>query len=217
MERNLSQQELDAIYQSVNSILFSKGMKAATMDNVAASLGMSKRTLYEIFGSKDQLIFDTLSYNNRLHIAKIEKIFSECANVLEACIKITLDFAENMRNVSPEFFRDMDHFYRDMRPNYEDLREKRRAKILEVFHKGVRQGVFRPDINYNLYLEMFDLQMEALKRAEGKLPSDISIAEIHVTMMLVSLRGISSSEGIRIFDELLPKFTPEDNKFTSLR
>lgn len=214
MEKTISDFEKISIYSCVQSLIASKGLKAATMDGVASSLGMSKRTLYEIFGSKDQLITETLAWVNRQNIDEIERVFSETNNVLEACIRLTLCFSERMQSFSPEFFRDMDRLYLYMRSNYEELKEERRAKMLNLFHKGVEQGVFRSDIDYNVFLEMLDLQMEALKRSEGKLPSDISIAEIHTTMMLVSLRGISSTKGIKVFDEIMPRFTKSDSKIT---
>ena len=71
---------------------------------------------------------------------------------------------------------------------------------------GVRQGVFRPDVNYPVTIEMVRVQMESLKRMEEFFPAGISIGEALGTIGIGFLRSIASSEGMECLDRISPKF-----------
>lgn len=62
---------------------FSQGIRTVHMDDIAASLSISKRTLYELFHDKQQLLLEVLCFQrNEMH-AHMEKIASKAENALE--------------------------------------------------------------------------------------------------------------------------------------
>ena len=50
------------IIKHVSQMILSLGVKSVRMDDVAGELGMSKRTLYEMFGDKEELLYESLAY-----------------------------------------------------------------------------------------------------------------------------------------------------------
>ena len=67
---------------AISGILLKNGLKSTTMDSVASALAMSKRTLYEIFESKKDMILKVVSYWQHQHRTKIEGIFADSKNVM---------------------------------------------------------------------------------------------------------------------------------------
>ncbi|MDE6335182.1 MAG: TetR/AcrR family transcriptional regulator, partial [Muribaculaceae bacterium] len=50
----------DALIDAIGELLLKRGLKATTMDSIASALQISKRTLYEIFNSKNEMVLCAL-------------------------------------------------------------------------------------------------------------------------------------------------------------
>lgn len=183
-------------------IIMENGLKATTMDSVATRLGMSKRTLYEIFHSKSEMIKAVLDANERQAQEFISEVFSRYDNVLEALVEVFKYNRDLMGRMSVSFFHDMDRLYKDRRADYEHSREGRYEKMMEIFRRGVRQGVFRPDVDYSVQIRMMSIQMEGFKRMEEFFPSDITLQRVYDTITLAFLRSIASPKGMGMLDKL---------------
>lgn len=69
--------------QQAVKAFFSQGIRTVHMDDIAASLSISKRTLYELFHDKQQLLLEVMcSQRNEMH-SYMEKVASKAENVLE--------------------------------------------------------------------------------------------------------------------------------------
>lgn len=182
-------------------ILLEKGLKSATMDSVAAELGMSKRTLYEIFESKSQMIKEALGEMERRSQEHFVKSFSEADNVMEAFIEVFGYNRDLMKSVNVDFYRDMDRLYKENRKHYEHTRLERHERMLRMFELGVEQGMFRKDVDYRIQSRMMALQMEGLKRIEELFPQDITLQRVFDSIIVSFLRSIATPEGMKILDK----------------
>lgn len=171
------------------------------MDTVASRLGMSKRTLYEIFGSKDEMIKATIEELERSGREFVARTFSTTENVMEALIKVFKHNRDNMRSISVDFFRDLD-LYKDKRATYDRTRHARYDEIMKMFEKGVEEGMFRPDVDYKVQTRIMGIQMEGLKRMEEFFPSDITLLRVYDAIIVGFLRSIASPKGMGILDRL---------------
>lgn len=192
----------DQLIESIFAIIKDKGLKATTMDYVAAKLSMSKRTLYEIFGSKTDMLRYVISTFQERHIKHIEKIFSQSETVMEAIYRTLVLNECLIKEVSVEFFHDMDSYYKELRKDYDSVTRKRNEDIESVITLGVKQGVFRSDANYRVTVKMLGIQMESLKRMEEFLPSDVTLTEALETIIIGFLRSIATPKGLEILEEI---------------
>lgn len=190
------------LLESITELMLSQGLKAMTMDSVASALGISKRTLYEIFDSKDDMIKATLTYLEERHTQAIVRTFQECDNVMEACLRIGITMGQVMQRVAPDFFRDMDRLYIRTRDEYERRREIRQKGMLKIMGIGVKQGVFRDDLDLLTHIRLMDIQLESLKRMEELFPKDITTEYVNRTIVLNFLRALATYKGMRILDEI---------------
>ncbi len=203
MEQNsISKESYKKLLDAIFPIILKNGMKGTTMDKVAQTLAMSKRTLYEIFDSKEEMLKKVILYYHRNHIASITKIFEESTTVIEAFYHILKNHHKVMGQANPDFFRDMDSDYAKLRRVYDRHSDSWQDNLLRAIDKGVSQGVFSADLNYPILLKMFRIQMESLKRMEEFLPEDVTLPEAFDIVSMSFLRSIASQEGMTILENV---------------
>lgn len=200
---NRTSAEFISLIEKISAILNEKGLKATTMDLVAQRLQMSKRTLYEIFENKNEMILEVMRFNQKQHSKYCDLVFSHTNNVMEGLIAVFKAQQQQMKKVSVEFFRDLDSYYRELRPKYEDQGRCVNEQVAKLLNKGVEQGVFRENVNYPVSLALMRLQMESLKRMEENFPPEITLQEAFDSICIGFLRSIASLKGIKIIDETL--------------
>ena len=202
MQRSdLKEEEYQDLLNRIVPLMLKKGLKSTNMDFVASSLGISKRTLYEIFDSKEEMIKEVLgAVERQSHDFSVEA-FSSSANVMEAMIKIFKYNRDLVGSVNVEFYRDMDRLYKRSREDYENYRLKRHETMLNIFRKGVEEGMFRTDVDYNVQSRIMGVQMEAMKRIEELFPPEITLLQVFDTLIISFLRSIASEKGMKVLDE----------------
>jgi AcrR family transcriptional regulator len=191
------------LLSAIFPIIIEKGIKATTMDLLAHRLGMSKRTLYEIFDNKTDLIRRVLDHHEEHHHELGKRIIASAPNMMVALMQLFDLHRQDMVYMNVSFFRDMDRLYPHLRCDYEERHEQHRRYMMQIFRIGVEQGVFRGDINFSILLRMMEIQAESLKRMENLFPPDITLLEIYDTLTLGFLRSIASRQGHDLLDDYM--------------
>lgn len=192
---NLENEENKELYYSIFLLLLRKGLKSMTMDSVAASLGISKRTLYEIFDSKTDMVVKTMTYISKLRREVSEKIFMSAPNALVAAVQMFYIQRDFLCKVNGSFFLDMDRLFSEIKEFYISEARDEVQFISQRFQKGVDEGLFRSDVDYLMKLKMLSIQMESLKRMEDKFPSEVTLVTIIDSVYSSFLSSIVSDKG----------------------
>ncbi len=177
------------------------GIRAVTMDMLASQLGISKRTIYEIFRDKDELLQGVLKYMGEKQQEIIKKVFGESENIVEAIFTLLDLMSAHFRKMSPAFKFDMEKYHYDI---LNTLKENDRMPYYidnaEMLRRGIREGIFRNDIDIdvtnNCIYGVMKLSVDKDKIGTGKLDKEILIKDFYLNY----LRGISTSEGLRLID-----------------
>lgn len=207
---DLTSEQYDSLIERIFKILAELGPSHTTMDLLARRLSMSKRTLYEIFGSKDDMIKQILEHLQKKHQTHIEAVSSQCDNVMEMMVHVLLYQQQIMSCLSAKFFKDMDDRYSHLRGDYESNSRKWTDHISSAINLGISQGVFRPEANYHVILPLMRVQMESLKRMEEYFPPEITLAEAYSAIAQGFLRSIATPKGLLILEQLTSKVTPDN-------
>ena len=125
------------------------GIKSITMDDIAISLSMSKRTIYEKFKDKNTLIFECLKYMDEVIDTKLVQISSNCSNTMIEMMATTQEIQRLVKKVSPNFGKDIKNV--DLPNDYCRQKELERQVKHEIrLTKGQEEGLIRKDIAVNL-------------------------------------------------------------------
>lgn len=195
------------IIEATHRLMLEKGLKSLAMDLVAAELAMSKRTLYEIFESKHNLISEVIAFHFDSLKRRLETIFQSSPNMMVAMVEAISLQSGKMCEVTFRFFHDMDKLYPEIHNIYRTNLHKQDNGWLQIYHKGVEEGVFRKDVDAILMLRILHVQMEALKRMDPTLLGEFSLSNIYDTIAVSFLRSIGTLKGIEILENYLAKTT----------
>ena len=203
--KSLPAEEYEDLMVFIIESLMKNGIKATSMDSLAAARQMSKRTLYEIFSTKDNMLNEVHAFVRENAKKKFKEIFDSSQNIMEAIIRCFLFNRDVIRNVSVNFFKDV-HEYAQKNPAKRDknLLHQHFMNLHEVLKKGVTEGYFIDSINLFVQCRIFSIQMESLKRMEEIFPEDISLLEVYDNIIIGFLRGISTLKGLNELDRLIP-------------
>ena len=176
-----------------------KGIRAVKMDDIAESLTISKRTMYELYATKEELLYEGVKAYRERQKAKIAEL-GKCKDLMEILMKYYRIKVEEGHSTSQAFYNDLIKYPRVLRYlNREKMHT--RENLLKFFERGVYEGYFRDDINYELAARLFD----AIGRyvMEQRLYSQYSIEELFTSLSFVSLRGLCTEKGLQKLERLL--------------
>ena len=176
-----------------------KGIRAVKMDDVAAALGISKRTLYEIFETKEILLFEGIKkyYAERQEYAR-EKT-QQCKNVMEVLVAIYRIKVDEFRKTNPQFYADLD-MYPKVGRFLNQQNQQMRTDMLKFMDRGIYEGYFRDDVNYELAWRLFELGKYVMV---NQLYRQYTIEEIFQNLVFVTMRGLCTEKGIKALDSIV--------------
>ena len=189
----------------VSSDLFmSNGCKSVTMDDVAAANGISKRTLYEHFKDKTNLLEECLLMMEVKMKEVGERAFSGSRSILElVCIEHEnqTDMIINMRI---RFFDELKKYYpalyNKMYSRFTDYHKVTTRKFLE---RGQQEGLFLKNIDMELVGKMVFQIASMIQDSEIFSLANHSRKQLFRESMVMYFRGISTEEGIKMIDKYL--------------
>lgn len=82
-----------------------KGIKCITMDDIAAALGISKRTLYEVFADKESLLKECILHKQAERDKYLQAIYEQSNNVLEVILAVFQKSIEIFHQTNKRFLR----------------------------------------------------------------------------------------------------------------
>ncbi|MBR3442506.1 MAG: TetR/AcrR family transcriptional regulator [Bacteroidaceae bacterium] len=178
------------------------GIRNVKMDDIAARLQISKRTLYEMFEDKENLLLESIRFQHEVNRRKIENIASQTDNPLEVFALVFNMKMEEVHKVSPQFISDAKR-YSSILHGFEEESKKRNADMHQFFDICVEQGLFRADINYALIMRLLDLTSRSMM--ENEFYKEFPMSEIVYTMYDTFFRSICTQKGLEILDRSISK------------
>lgn len=187
------------------ALFVESGIKGITMDELAEHLGMSKRTIYEHFADKKELVKECVIFidNKKDELAKDAVKHSK--NVIETLLTLHLDNLKMMGSVNRKFADDIKKFYPELHNYFQEKRESSVYSTISFLQKGVEEGVVRDDQNVEIYANLLHEEMYLLFDNRSIHLSEFSVKEVYSVMFLCFLRGIATSKGLAVIDDFLMK------------
>lgn len=195
----------DKIIEVASRLFLERGIRAVSMDDIAQALGMSKRTLYENFSSKDELLVRCFEWIHTETEKEHRAIGDNGSDVLDIMTRHLFLTIKQLKMVSIAFLQDMNKM---CKPNVSDKfregKEDNKHKLAELIAQGQRDGLVRTDINPELLIGIFIEQGQTIKEiyATGK----FTMEDIFMNIFVTYLRGACTPKGIERMDNLIDDF-----------
>ncbi len=176
---------------------FAHGFRSVTMDDLAAELGMSKKTLYGSFPSKIELLRAVLLNKFESVENDLERLSGRNAgDVLVALHELLACVQRHAAEIQPPFVRDI---RREAPEMFELVQSRRRAVIQRYFGKlfddGRRAGIFRRDIPSRMMIEILLSATEAIVNPAKMAELGLTPKSGFSTVITVVLEGVLTEKG----------------------
>ncbi|MBI3139673.1 MAG: TetR/AcrR family transcriptional regulator [Sphingobacteriales bacterium] len=127
------------------------GIRSVSMDDIAHSLGMSKKTLYQYFADKDELVHAVVEGHIQHIQTDCQSCRTEAANAIHE-IFITMErIMEEFSNMNPMILYDLEKFHFNAFQRFQQYRGKFLLQIIrDNIEWGIREGLYREDINVDV-------------------------------------------------------------------
>ena len=159
---------------------------------ITVSLGISKRTLYEVFSDKETLLEECILKGQKEGDEFLRNVLATSENVLEVLLKCYQRSIEQFHATNKKFFEDIKKY-----PKAYELMTSRHnqdsEETVNFFKEGVKQGIFRDDVNFAIINLLVREQIDVLMNTD--ICKEYSFLEVYESIMFTFLRGISTEKG----------------------
>jgi len=183
-------------------MFFRFGIKHVTMDDIAKELGMSKKTIYQYFKEKDDLVNQLCACEVKQH----EKDFNELGRIakdpIHEIMLISDKMREMMQHINPLFFIDLQKHYPEAYNEFQRFKETCAFKnIVDNINKGMTMGLYREDIDVDFAAKYRLAQIEMLMFGNYFTFEKISLVQSSQNLLELFVYGISTQKGHKLLDQ----------------
>ena len=182
------------------------------MDDIASRLGVSKRTIYELFGDRESLIQTCVEHFYDRQERRYEARMASARKVIEEFMLLLEDW-ESSVTVNMNFMNDLERFYPEIYGRISSERHRQGAERLkQKLRQGVADGLFFPDINVEFSAAILIASVSTIFTSPSTYHSaEISMSEAFRYIMMCFFRGISTGKGLHVIDEIFGKHFPRES------
>lgn len=177
-----------------------QGIKAVRMDDVAKSLKISKRTLYEQFTDKEELLLECVKLSSENNHEVYLDYMAKAEGLMDILCFFIRHELEGFSRYNPSFFIDVLK-YQPVREFIEKKHDADYSYRVEFLRKGIEEGLIVDNINFPLLTKINKTALEHL--IQEKIYEQYSLQEIFRTFTLVFLRGILTEKGQKELERYL--------------
>lgn len=184
-------------------MFFRLGIRSVSIDDICRELGMSKKTFYVYFPSKDDLVEQLLQSNVQFIEKKMDELLAmnDFRKLVKKFISYQTSEKNDVRRV-PQLVFDLQKYYpRQFAEFQRQVFEKQKHYIMLYLQQGVEQGLVRANLNIELTAVLFaKIHADAIRDVEVLESHGHSPHQLSQVAMDVFVRGVLSEEGLKLYN-----------------
>ena len=175
------------------------GIRSVSMDDIATQLGMSKKTLYQYYADKDELVNEVFNSVLDANRAQCRECTQKGENAIHE-VFLSFDMVEEMlTNMNPALLFDMQKYHPTAFKKFQEFRNSFLFRLIKTnLERGITEELYRPEIDidllsrYRVYSVLLSFDPEVFPNAKNQL--------VYVEQQLMEhfLFGIASAKGQKL-------------------
>lgn len=189
----------DRIQQKAKDLFHRYGIKSITMDEIASQIGASKKTIYQYFSDKDELVDSIIAEM----IGGAERTCDQNAESSRDAVHElfqAIDFIQEIfSDMNPAMMYDLERFHPQSYKRFLDYKNKYLYQVIrDNIKRGIAEELYRPDINIDI-LAKFRLEgMMMVFNPDVFSPAKYNFGELHKVIIEHFLFGVASMKGYKL-------------------
>lgn len=200
------------LMDKIVAMFFEFGIRNLNMDDISRNLGISKKTLYQYFRSKEDLIMKLFEYDDAKWEAEFSKVHIEQLNAIDILFYASSMVAKQMNQLNPKLKFELRKYYE---PIFNQFFNRKRSQIFDHIsknmQKGISEGLYRSDVNIELTAGLYVKNLVDMHNQDFCFVENITFEQIFEVMFETHIRAISTAEGIAYFEMRKAEVTGKNN------
>lgn len=189
----------ERIKETAHGLVMQYGIRSVSMDDIANALGMSKKTIYQYFADKDELVVAVVGDVIRKSEQDCERDQAQAENAIHEIFLAMEMVVEMFRSMNPSIVYDMHKYH----PNAFRLFQQHKNEYLynvmkENILKGIKEELYRPEIDVEIMARFRVESIMVTFNPEFQRSLKNSMAEIQTELIIHFLYGLVTLKGYKL-------------------
>lgn len=200
------------ILKGAEELFMRYGIRSVSMDNIANHLGVSKKTIYQYFKDKDEVVLSVAKSHIKQDAEELEEIAKSAKNSVEELVKLSACLRENLRDMNPSLLFDLQKYHHTAWEVWLDHKNHFiKSQIERSLKQGKEEGYFRAEVNTEV---MAVMRLETLQMAfdPSLFPKDkYVLTEVQMHIFEHFIYGIFTDKGRKLYEKYKQKLSLSEN------
>ena len=190
------------ILAAAQELFFKYGIRSISMDDISKHLSISKRTIYQFFSDKDEVVHELIKEKLKEDERDFKGIEKSSANVIEEVFNMMKHMGKIFSQVNPSAFYDLQKYHSKSWKLFLDFKEECILKMVEEsLIRGMKQGYIRSEINVKILSKMRMEQIEMGFNPNVFSPEKFKILDVQIAMIDHFLYVICTLKGHKLINK----------------
>lgn len=172
------------------------GVRTVTMEDLARLAGVSKKTIYQEFADKKDLVKETFEKILEEDRSKLAFILENEDGVIEHLVKTSKMMRERLQNMNPMAIMEIQKYFPESWKMFEDFKARVIMKdLINVIEKGKELGYFREEIDSEILAKVRVNQITSAFDPSNFTDPNFNLAEEQMVVLDHFLHGIFTEKG----------------------
>jgi TetR/AcrR family transcriptional regulator, cholesterol catabolism regulator len=189
------------ILERVRELFFKYGVRSVSIDDICRDIGISKKKLYQLVHSKNELVEKLLELERENFEIIFETNNFDGINAIDILLTVSREVGDRFWDVSPSMTFDLKKYYPDIYLKHiEERIEFIYGKIQVNIQKGINQGIYRDDLSIELVARLYIRRLIDLHNPEFFPADKFSFQTLFDVMFDNFIRGIANDKGTAYYE-----------------
>ncbi|HNI54171.1 MAG TPA: TetR/AcrR family transcriptional regulator [Chitinophagales bacterium] len=196
-------EEVKKILNRCERLFMKYGIKSVTMDDVARELGVSKKTLYQYFENKEQLIQTVTENHFKCQNEMVQQVIHHSKTAIDEMYSIAAWMNAMSKNLNPALLYDLRKYHPESWQVFIDHRNNEVLNsIRHNLERGINEGLYRADLDIEVIARIYITRVEMFIDNEIFPLDKFSPERTFNVFIDYHLRGIATPKGIKYLEQL---------------
>lgn len=183
-------------------VFMSYGIKSVTMDDLARELGISKKTIYQFFKDKNELIETLLDEKLNQDQGTCDQMRMDSVNAIDALYKVISMIATNMSQIHPSVFYDLQKYHPGAMKKIDAHQQDFVSEMIKGnIVRGRTEGVYREDFDVEVVAQIYIRVVDSIVRREKITSESLNFSELFKEAIHFMITGMSTPKGIEFLNK----------------
>jgi len=186
------------IVEESDKLFCQYGFKSVTMDDIAKHLGMSKKTIYQHFRDKDELVNILIKAKLENQNCTMDFCATSAENAVHEIFFAIINIHELLSSMNPKLFYDLQKYHPKAWLYFKEFKENNLGKCIYAnLERGIKEDLYRPEINKDILTQMRLDQVDLLfNQHDHYTKNKYNIAQVMAEITEHFLYGVCNSKGL---------------------